>query len=320
LYPSLTKEQVEFLRYFDVINLHWVQMFLSVEVIDYILSFGKKVIWTLHDMAPFTGGCHYSNGCVGYTNDCSDCPQLSEPKKAFPSEVLNEKVQRWKDKDLTIVSPSQWLADCAKQSQAFRNKPVKVIRNGLDTNVFQPTGKAHARSFFNLPQDKKILLFTCQSHGERRKGFKELMEVAQILASKRDDLHVLMFGHASEETKKLPIPFTALGHIDEEWKLAVGYSAADVTVLPSLEDNLPNVILESSSCNTKVIAFDAGGVKDAVIDNVTGNIIESIDVQKMAEVINIALNNNRIGDFPRLYSEKTWPLEVAAKNYLNNCF
>ena len=106
------------------------------------------------------------------------------------------------------------------------------------------------------------------------------MEVAQILASKRDDLHVLMFGHASEETKKLPIPFTALGHIDEEWKLAVGYSAADVTVLPSLEDNLPNVILESSSCNTKVIAFDAGGVKDAVIDNVTGNIIESIDVQK----------------------------------------
>lgn len=320
LYPSLTKEQVEFLRYFDVINLHWVQMFLSVEVIDYILSFGKKVIWTLHDMAPFTGGCHYSNGCVGYTNDCSDCPQLSEPKKSFPSEVLNEKVQRWKDKDLTIVSPSKWLADCAKQSQAFRNKPVKVIRNGLDTNIFQPTGKAHARSFFNLPQDKKILLFTCQSHGERRKGFKELMEVAQILASKRDDLHVLMFGHASAETKKLPIPFTALGHIDEEWKLAVGYSAADVTVLPSLEDNLPNVILESSSCNTKVIAFDAGGVKDAVINNITGTIIENIDVKKMAEVINLALNNKNIDDFPRLYSEKTWPLKVVAKNYLNNCF
>lgn len=316
LYPSLTKEQVEFLRYFDVINLHWVQMFLSVEVIDYILSFGKKVIWTLHDMAPFTGGCHYSNGCVGYTNDCSDCPQLSEPKKAFPSEVLNEKVQRWKDKDLTIVSPSQWLADCAKQSQAFRNKPVKVIRNGLDTNVFQPTGKAHARSFFNLPQDKKILLFTCQSHGERRKGFKELMEVAHKLAEQRDDLHVLMFGHESEETKKLPIPFTALGHIDEEWKLAVGYSAADVTVLPSLEDNLPNVILESSACGTPVVAFDSGGICDAVVERITGETVQKLDIEKFVESINSTLSEVNYSLSSRSFAVNYCEQYRAANNYI----
>lgn len=316
LYPSLTKEQVEFLRYFDVINLHWVQMFLSVEVIDYILSFGKKVIWTLHDMAPFTGGCHYSNGCVGYTNDCSDCPQLSEPKKSFPSEVLNEKVQRWNDKDLTIVSPSQWLADCAKQSQAFRNKPVKVIRNGLDTNIFQPTGKAHARSFFNLPQDKKILLFTCQSHGERRKGFKELMEVAQILASKRDDLHVLMFGHASAETKKLPIPFTALGHIDEEWKLAVGYSAADVTVLPSLEDNLPNVILESMACNTPVATFDNGGCGELILQYLNGVSTINSDASLLAKAIEGIIETD--SHSAREFASSLLSTDVCAVNYLSS--
>lgn len=281
MYPSLEKSQVEFLRHFDVINLHWIQMFLSVEVIEYILSFGKKVIWTLHDMAPLTGGCHYSNGCLGYTNDCSKCPQLDNKVNDYPQQVLSEKIKRWQSDNLTIVSPSQWLADCAKQSQVFRNTPVKVIRNGLDTDVFVPTGKAHARSFFNLPQDKKILLFTCQSHGERRKGFKELMEVAHILAEKRDDLHVLMFGHESEETKKLPIPYTALGHIDEEWKLAVGYSAADVTLLPSLEDNLPNVILESMSCNTPVVTFDNGGCGELIIPGVNG--VTSLDCESFAQ-------------------------------------
>lgn len=315
MYPSLTKEQVEFLRYYDVINLHWVQMFLSVEVIDYILSFGKKVIWTLHDMAPFTGGCHYSNGCVGYTNDCSNCPQLAEPKKNYPEEVLKAKIARWADKDLTIVSPSQWLADCAKQSQVFRDKPVKVIRNGLDTNVFQPTGKAHARSFFNLPKDKKILLFTCQSHGERRKGFKELMEVAHKLAEERDDLHILMFGHASEETKKLPIPFTALGHINEEWKLAVGYSAADVTLLPSLEDNLPNVILESSSCATPVVAFNSGGIRDAVINNVTGIIVDRFDIDSFVESILCVLDSEHLFYASRSFANHNFKLDNFADNY-----
>jgi glycosyltransferase involved in cell wall biosynthesis len=316
LYPSLEKSQVEFLRHFDVINLHWIQMFLSVEVIEYILSFGKKVIWTLHDMAPLTGGCHYSNGCLGYTNDCSECPQLDSKVNNYPKQVLSEKIKRWQSDNLTIVSPSQWLADCAKQSQVFRNTPVKVIRNGLDTDVFVPTGKAHARSFFNLPQDKKILLFTCQSHGERRKGFKELMEVAHKLSEQRDDLHVLMFGHESEETKKLPIPYTALGHINEEWKLAVGYSAADVTLLPSLEDNLPNVILESSACGTPVVAFDSGGISDAVVERITGETSPQLNVNKFIEKINSTLSDTNYTLSSRSFAVNYFQQNHAGVNYI----
>lgn len=316
MYPSLEKSQVEFLRHFDVINLHWIQMFLSVEVIEYILSFGKKVIWTLHDMAPLTGGCHYSNGCLGYTNDCSECPQLDSKVNDYPQQVLSEKIKRWQSDNLTIVSPSQWLADCAKQSQVFRNAPVKVIRNGLDTDVFVPTGKEHARSFFNLPQDKKILLFTCQSHGERRKGFKELMEVAHKLSEQRDDLHVLMFGHESEETKKLPIPYTALGHIDEEWKLAVGYSAADVTLLPSLEDNLPNVILESLACNTPVVAFDNGGCGELIFNSVNGEVAETNDVNLFSNAVLKVVSKNRY--LCREVATKTLNNRHCATNYMVN--
>lgn len=316
MYPSLEKSQVEFLRHFDVINLHWIQMFLSVDVIEYILSFGKKVLWTLHDMAPFTGGCHYSNGCLGYTNDCSSCPQLDKKMNHYPQQVLSEKLKHWQSNNLTLVSPSQWLADCAKQSQVFRNTPVKVIRNGLDTDVFIPTGKAHARSFFNLPQDKKILLFTCQSHGERRKGFKELMEVAHKLSEQRDDLHVLMFGHESEETKKLPIPYTALGHINEEWKLAVGYSAADVTLLPSLEDNLPNVILESSACGTPVIAFDSGGIRDAVVERITGETSPQLNVNKFIEKINSTLSDTNYTLSSRSFAVNYFQQNHAGINYI----
>jgi glycosyltransferase involved in cell wall biosynthesis len=317
LCPSLTFAQVDFLRQFDIINLHWVQMLLSIEVIEYILSFGKKVIWTLHDMAPFTGGCHYSNGCLGYTNDCANCPQLDESKQGFPSQILSEKLSRWKDKNLIIVSPSQWLADCAKQSQVFRDMPVKVIRNGLDINIFKPTGKYHAKQFFGLPQDKKILLFTCQSHSERRKGFKELMEVANLLSKRRDDLHILMFGHESEETKKLPIPYTALGHIEEEWKLAVGYSAADITLLPTLEDNLPNVILESVACATPVVAFDSGGVADAVIDGLTGMIVNTGDIDGFANAIEYLFDSPISSKILRTITQHKWLATDQALSYLN---
>lgn len=311
-FPGLNSDQLSVLKNFDVINLHWVQFMLSVDSVACILSMGKKVIWTLHDMAPFTGGCHYSNGCLGYTNDCKNCPQLDQAKSQQPAEVLTEKMVKWNLENLTIVAPSRWLANCASYSAVFRNAKIQHIPNGLDTSVFVPTGKAHAKSYFGLPQDKKVLLFTCQSHGERRKGFKELLEVTKILASQRDDLHILTFGHASEEIENLPIPCTSLGHINEEWKIAVGYSAADVSILPSLEDNLPNVILESASCDTPIVSFDSGGCGDAVINGITGALIEKGNVKEMAKAVLNIIDNK----LPcRGYAKVAYNLSTLGSNY-----
>ncbi|HEB61762.1 MAG TPA: glycosyltransferase [Bacteroidetes bacterium] len=302
------------LKYFDIINLHWIQTMLSNEAISYICGLGKPVIWTLHDMNPFTGGCHYSNGCCKYETDCADCPQMIGGFSDYPERILRVKERYW-DNNIVIVSPSQWLADCARRSKVFRNNRIKVIKNGVDTGIFRPTGKHQARSFLGLPTDKKILLFTCQSHGERRKGFKELLEIIKnLFADGRNEYHVIMFGRASDELGELPLPYTGLGHIDEEWKLALGYSSADVTLLPTLEDNLPNVILESVSCGTPVVAFDSGGVRDAVVNNVTGYLIDKGNCALFAEKIKMIVTQD-YSDACRSYALQHFDLSVQARKY-----
>ena len=140
------------------------------------------------------------------------------------------------------------------------------------------------------------------------------MKTAEILAVERNDLHVVMFGNESDDTKALALPYTTLGHIDEEWKLAVGYSAADLTLLPSLEDNLPNVILESMSCGTPVLAFDNGGCAELIIDGVNGQGSEPTP-ECMARFVNKYLDKD-IRDGTRAFAIKYFPLDVIAKNYI----
>jgi len=314
-YPSLTNEQLSFLKFFDVINLHWVQLLLNTKAINYISKLGPKVLWTLHDMAPMTGGCHYSDDCLQYTKSCDNCPQLDKSMRHIPKENFEEKTSLW-DNSIHIVSPSQWLADCAAESRLFKDNPISVIPNSVNLETFVPTGKERAREFWGLPQDKIILLFTCQNHGERRKGFKEMLEVAHILARERpNEYHVIMFGRESEETKLIPLPYTALGHVSEEWKLAVGYSAADMTILPTLEDNLPNIILESSACGTPVIAFDSGGVADAILPGINGELIERGNTIKLSNIIlNFMLKE--VSPTSVSLSSKIWHGDKQASQYL----
>jgi glycosyltransferase involved in cell wall biosynthesis len=268
-YPGLPIEQLRFLSFFDVINLHWVASFLSPEAVAFLAGLGKPLVWTLHDMNPFTGGCHYSSGCEGYAKDCANCPQLIDTFNDFPARVLSVKRRYWPD-SITVVTPSRWLADCAARSSLWSNHRIEVIPNGVNTDLFRPLPKAAARQRLGLPADSKIVLFTCQLHAERRKGYRELLEVARILADRRRDLHVLTLGRASAGAEEIPLPHTSLGHVEREELMALAYSASDATILPTLEDNLPNVILESIACGTPVAAFDSGGVKDAVLDGITG--------------------------------------------------
>lgn len=281
-YPSLPLRQLDFLRYFDVINLHWVPQLLSNEAIAHITRLGPPVVWTLHDMNPFTGGCHYSDGCSGYEAECAQCPQVADGFEGYPKAVLAAKSRNWGN-DIVVVTPSRWLADCARRSRVFRDSRIRVIPNGVDTSVFRPRGKNSARKRLGIPEQAKVMLFTCQSHKERRKGFAELVESARYLRDQNANVHVVTFGHTNDDIQNIGLPHTALGHVDSPHTLAQGYSAADVTVLPTLEDNLPNVILESVACGTPVVAFDSGGVGDAVVDGVTGYTVARGDCQALAE-------------------------------------
>jgi glycosyltransferase involved in cell wall biosynthesis len=265
-------------------------------------------------MKPFTGGCHYSGDCFQFVESCTNCPQLiSEKFKAYPEIILDEKINLF-GKNLTIITPSSWLAEEAKASRLFSGNNIFVIPNGIDLNVYKPTGKFRAREFFNLPQNLKIILFACQSNSEERKGFQFLIELSKNLKQKNILCHVITLGEPSEDLKKLELPYTSLGHIGEDWKIAVAYSAADVCVLPSMEDNLPNVILESVSCGTPVVAFDSGGISDAVIPNVTGYLAKPRDSEDLAKLVIKTLNED-FAESCRSYAEKWFDIKLMSKRY-----
>lgn len=313
-YPSIPLRQLDFLKYFDVINLHWVQRLLSNEAIAYISRLGPPVVWTMHDMNPFTGGCHYSAGCKKYETDCVSCPQVVEQFSDYPGKVLLTKGRYWGD-DIVLASPSRWLADCARQSRVFRNNRIRVIPNGLDIDVFRPYPRASARAYFDIPEQSKVMLFSCQSHGERRKGFLELIRVAEFWKRAEEDVHIVTFGHPSDEIDGLGLPHTSLGHIQSAEILALGYSAADVTLLPTLEDNLPNVILESVACGTPVVGFASGGVPDAVIPGVTGEVVERGNCQGMANSA-LQMASEDWTAACRGYAKRHMSLENQARGYI----
>lgn len=312
-YPSLSLHQLSFLKHFDIINLHWIQTMLSNEAIAYISRLGPPVVWTLHDMNAFTGGCHYSAGCHEYAIDCAHCPQVADGFKSYPSSVLDVKRKYWMD-DIVVVTPSRWLADCARESQVFGSNPISVIPNGLDTDIFRPRDRRKARLQLGLPEDKLIMLFTCQSHKERRKGFAELIDMTAHIKASQKNVHLIMFGSISEEIEQLGLPFTALGHVHSNELLSLGYSAADVLVMPTLEDNLPNIILESAACGTPIVAFDSGGVSDAVVNHSTGYLVPRGKSDELAKFALQAAGEEWTARC-RNYATRHFSLDVQSRAY-----
>ncbi len=313
----------------DIINLHWVTGFLSVEEVSKITSLGKPVIWTFHDEWAFTAGCHYSFGCGNFTENCNICPQLGGQGSDFTTSILERRAVGF-SKINTIVTPSVWLGDQTKKSRVFRNTPVKVIPYSIESDIFSPKSKKESKIKLGLDPSELTILFGADDGSDKRKGFHLLAEAFFILASSQEFLSIqkskkirlLVFGFPSPEIKKLAIPYTLFGRIDNDEKMSDLYSAADVFLLPSLEDNLPNTMLESFASGTPVISFRKGGMPDMIITNQNGLLCEEIGAQQFAETILNFLKletNARIllGINARKLIEDSYQLEVQANRYKN---
>lgn len=327
-YSGFNVAQLPWLINSDIINLHWITSgFLSPLNIKEILDLGKPVVWTLHDMWSFTGGCHYSARCEGYKNNCLNCPQLSEDIFQLPYHLLQEKVDFFNHPNLVIVTPSQWLAKCAKESKVFQHNTIEVIPYSLDTNIFQPVNKSEAKEKLKLNPHDIILLVGAVTGNEKRKGFIELINSLKICQNnpqfasliKNNTLKICCFGELNDEFNDLDITVIPFGNINCEEELSLIYSAADIFILPSLEDNFPNTMLESMSCGTPVMAFDVGGMPDLIQDQISGIIIPFNNVQLMSDKI-IQLINDRslcqkMGQKSRNIISHNYHLSVQANNY-----
>src|SRR6266851_9795805 len=256
----------------ELINLHWVAGFLDMGAFFGWLPEEMPVVWTLHDMASFTGGCCHAMGCERFTQQCGACPQLgSSDESDLTREVWRRKQKYYAALDPSkfhIVTPSRWLGEEVKRSSLLSRFDRSVIPYGLDTEVFQPRDRGVAREVLGIPQDARVALFVSYEIHTQRKGFALLMEaLAGIEAAGRMFLLSLGSGPAPETQ---PLPSAHVPSLGDDRLLSWVYSAADVFVLPSLADNLPNTMLEAMACGTPVAAFAAGGISEAVRPGVTG--------------------------------------------------
>ncbi len=271
----------------DLVNLHWVAGFLDFE--SFFTMNSKPVIWTLHDMNPFSGGEHYVETSDGMDNDGFPVLRVvSETEKLYSTNNLNLKTSSLsKFNNLTIVSPSRWLKQEAEKSQLFKNRKVSLIPYGMDVDLFKIRDKRFSRELFNIPSDKKVVLFVADHIENSRKGYVYLKQTLELL--NRDDVILCSIGKGKPELN-CDIEQIHLGHISDERIISTIYSSADVFVIPSLMDNLPNTVLESLLCGTPVIGFPVGGIVDMVEDGKNGLLTSDVNVQSLKLTLENFLN------------------------------
>ena len=279
----------------DIVNIHNIHSALmSVDLVEMLLNAGFKLVWTLHDMWSFTGHCAYTYDCDKYKSFCNEsCPRPME----YPSLNI-EKIEKAylkrknivsRHRNLVFVSPSKWLALDAQKGM-LANHRIEVIPNGIDMSIFSPFGKKAARNSLKIPVDAKIVLTASQDLQDKRKGWVYLEKAMRQLDTKKKVV-LLTYGnpHCDSRPKENPYETINLGTIKDEGQIAICYSSADVFVLPTLADNLPNVLIESISCGTPCIAFDVGGVPDVVRLGATGFLANYKDPDDLAKKISAVL-------------------------------
>ncbi len=275
----------------DIVHLHWVgDNFLPIEQLRHIRA---PIIWTLRDMWAFSGGCHYAGACRRYRGGCGDCPQLASASgNDISARVHRQKQRAWAGLDLTLVCISDWLAACARASSLFAEKRVEVIGNPIDAAVFKPLDRAAARRAFNLPQDKKLILFgAVGGTSDRRKGF-EYLRRALNRRQRGKDWELVIFGGERELPLQLRLPTHQLGRLRDEVSLSLLYAACDVYVLPTLQEALGNTLIEALACGSPCVAFAGSGASDVVRHQRDGYLARHQDSADLAAGIGWVLAQN----------------------------
>ncbi|OJJ23690.1 hypothetical protein BKI52_04885 [marine bacterium AO1-C] len=295
----------------DIIHLHWTSFgFLSLKSLNKLAKLGKPIVWTLHDMWAFTGGCHYTGTCTNFQISCGDCQFLKKPNQTDLSyKIFQKKFKIFHQLNLSIVTSSNWLAQTAQQSSLFKRSinssnqvSIQTIPTPINTKYFKPVGKTETRTKLKINPKKFQVLFGAMNIADQRKGFKYFQEALQILRNQYPDLNekmeLLIFGKASPELlAALPYPVNNLGILSGNEQMSQAYNAADLFIIPSLEDNLPNTIMESLACGTPTVAFHTGGIPDMIDHQQNGYLAQYKSAEDLAKGIYWALNE---ANYPQL--------------------
>ena len=294
----------------DVIHMHWVnQGMLSLSNIAKIITSGKRVVWTLHDMWPFTSLCHQAAACQRWRAEgCGHCPLLKHPRaNDLSAKVYAQKAKVYAKGHFTAVGCSHWLADLAAESPLFKGQQVVSIANALDTQKYAPAGtlgypnQTQARQQLGLPAQRRMLLFMARDVADPNKGIDYLLAAVKQIAQQAPDwaqqLLVVMVGLNSERyAAALPpvVQTKSIAYVESDNQLRLLYQAADMLVMPTLMDNLPNTIAEASACGLPTVAFGVGGVPQMVETGVNGYLAQPASVDDLTRGIISCLTTNSL--------------------------
>ena len=310
----------------DIIHIHWVQQgFISLKQIAAIQKTGVPIVWTLHDMWPFTGICHYSGKCNRYTENCGNCLFLNNPSEHDLSyKIMCRKKKHIDFSKIVFVACSEWMAGKARESMLLNKSRIITIPNPIDTDVFAPGDKIEARRKLGLNVSGKIILFGAAKVSDKRKGIGYFLEACHILYSTHsidpDNITVVFFGKGDSSGLSELIPFRSvhLKYLSDETDLATMYNAADVFVIPSMEDNLPNTIVESFACGTPVAGFASGGITSMIENGINGDLAEPGNPNELAlSIFKILFSYDSaiMRDGARNTALERYSEEVVAKQY-----
>ena len=302
----------------DIIHFHWINNgFVNIESLK---KMNIPIIWSLHDMWPFTGGCHYDNECGKYKTECTNCPMLKKNSK-LSERVFRRKKQTYsKIKNLHVNGLSKWLANCASVSSLFSENTIHNIPNCIDVNQFSPISKEDAKKQLSFPENKKVILFgAVAATKDKRKGY-DLLEKALLKINVKSDKILTVFGSDKKQRiKKNNFEFFYLGHISDPKQMQIIYSAADVIVIPSRQENLSNIVMEALSCGTPVVAFDIGGMPDFIVHKKNGYLAKNFDTTDLLNGIEWAINNDnykQISENARKTVKSKFESSIVAKQYI----
>lgn len=315
------------IREADIIHLHWInQGFLSLEDIKKLAQLGKPIVWTMHDMWPFTGICHYAGGCENYKTTCGNCILLQSDKmNDLSNKIFRNKKGILIDSGVTFVGCSKWIADNALNSSLTTGHDVMSIPNAIDTTVYKPINEIQARTNLKLPQDKNLLLFGAANISDPRKGLNLFLEALYIIKKRNPDLaeklNVVTFGKIDcDIIARFPVLVKPMGFMTDEEQIVKLYNAADIYIIPSLEDNLPNTIMESMACGLPCVGFATGGIPEMIDHKVNGYVTRYKDAADLAQGIEWVLTNK---DLLHLQDEcvkkvqSSYTEQVVAREYIS---
>lgn len=276
----------------DIIHIHWVTgNFIGYSLLNKIKI---PVVWTFHDMRGFTGGCYFSGLCTNYCRKCGNCPKLNSGKEKDKSRknYLNKWTQYKNYGKLKVVTPSNWMKNEALKSPLSETFSVECVPNCIDIEKYKPIEKTHARSILNLPLKKKLVLFgaaggTCDS----RKGFIYAKEAINKLTD--NEIELLLFGPEEKPVTGSNKKIHYFHTLKDDVSIALLYAASDILLVPSVQENLANTIMESMACGTPAVAFNIGGNGEMILHKVNGILARPFSVEELSDGISYILGNSQ---------------------------